>query len=188
MRRAIIGIGIAAIIFLSGSYLAYNKTQILNENRCWGCLSLDPKGKLYKGFWIDYPEEYGKKNISHPEWLKEELENVSAVMLFFWYEGCFSCEVLWEKMKKEGIVKGDEAHGEIVGFENVTLSTIDTINDEERNALYIYSQRGGSPTTVVLFKEEDTIYWYAFEGSNLPKDENGKMVTVKKILEDAIAR
>ena len=89
-------------------------------------------------------------------------------------------------MKEEGIVEGDEANGKIVGFENVTLITIDTVNDERKGALSIYSQKGGSPTTVILFKEDDTIYWYAFEGSNLPKDENGKIVTVKEIIEDAI--
>ena len=184
------GLGIAAIIFLSGLYLGYTKTEILNENRCWGCLSLDPKGRLFDGFWIDYPDDYGKgKNVSHPEWLKEALENVSVVMLFFWYEGCFSCGVLWEKMKKEGTVEGSEADGKLVGFENVTLFTVDTVNDEERrDALFIYSQRGGSPTTVISFLKEDIIYWYAFEGSNLPKDTNGKTVTVKKILEDAVKR
>lgn len=188
MRLAIIGVGVAAIILLSGGYLAFNKTQILNENRCWGCLSLNPKGKLYDGFWIDYPEEYGKKNISHPDWLIETLDKVNAVMLFFWYEGCSACTVLWNKMKEQGLVKGDEADGELVGFENVTLFTIDTINDEWKDALFIYSQRGGSPTTVVLFKEDDTVYWYAFEGSNLPKDINGREIEVREILEDAVAR
>jgi len=186
MKLAIIGMGIAAILLLSGGYLAYDKTHILNENRCWGCLALNPTGKIYNGFWIDYPKEYGKGKIKHPDWLKNALNNTHVVMLFFWYKGCSACKLLWEEMKEEGIVEGDEANGKIVGFENVTLITIDTVNDERKGALSIYSQKGGSPTTVILFKEDDTIYWYAFEGSNLPKDENGKIVTVKEIIEDAI--
>ncbi|KAA0003726.1 MAG: hypothetical protein FE048_01025 [Thermoplasmata archaeon] len=189
MKWTFIGIGIAVSLFAIGIYDAYDNARILNENRCWGCLALDPIGKIYDGFWIEYPKDYGKgKEVPHPEWVKEELDNGSVVMLFFWYEGCYSCEVLWEKMKKEGIVEGDEAHGKIVGFENVTLFTIDTIKDERRDALSIYSKRNGSPTTVILFKEDDTIYWYAFEGSEIPKDKNGKEITVKKILEDAIMK
>lgn len=187
MKSAIIGILIAVPLLVIGMYNAYNDAQVLNENRCWGCLALNPIGKIYDGFWINYPEGYGKgKIIYHPEWVREALNNTRVVILFFWYKGCSSCAVLWEKMKEEGIVEGDEANGKIVGFENATLFTIDTLNDERKDAIFVYSQGGGAPTTVILFKKDDTIYWYAFEGSDLPKDKNGKSVTVKEIIEDAM--
>jgi hypothetical protein len=190
MKRAIVGL-VIAILLLAGGYTAYTKTQLLNENRCWGCLSLNPKGKLYDDFWVEYPEGYGKEGaVSHPDWLKEELDTKSVVMLFFWYIGCTSCKVLWEHMQGEGLVEGDEDDGRLVGFNNASLLTIDTTDkdDERRHSFSLYTQKGGAPVTVILFKKDSEIYWYAFEGAEYPKDENGKTVTVQKILEDALRR
>ena len=187
----LIALIVAGLLLAVGALGAYEASQRFNENRCWGCLALDPAGKVFDGFWTTYPSLYGSKEgetVSHPAWIQQALNDTTVVMLFFWYQGCSSCKVLWDKMKDEGTVTGSEADGTIT-IDNVTLYSIDFLtgdNETRSQAFDVYTIDKGAPTTVILLKKDDTIYWYAFEGATYLKDRNGETMTVHDVLDTAL--
>ena len=187
----IIALIVAGLLLTVGAIGAYEASRRFNENRCWGCLALDPAGKVFDGFWTTYSSLYGGKegrNVSHPPWISKALNDTAVVMLFFWYRGCSSCKVLWDKMKDEGTVTGSEADGDII-LDDVTLYSIDFLtgdNETLSQAFNVYTIDKGAPTTVVLFKKDDTIYWYAIEGATYLKDRNGETMTVHDLLDTAL--
>ncbi|MGC9308907.1 MAG: hypothetical protein ACP5FL_09065, partial [Thermoplasmatota archaeon] len=140
----LIALIVAGLLLAVGALGAYEASQRFNENRCWGCLALDPAGKVFDDFWTTYPSLYGGKEgetVSHPAWIAEALNDTTVVMLFFWYQGCSSCKVLWDKMKDEGTVTGSEADGAIT-IDNVTLYSIDFLtgdNETRSQAFDVYT-------------------------------------------------
>jgi hypothetical protein len=184
-------VAVMGVLLAAGTHVAYETAQTFNENRCWGCLALDPVGKAFDGFWTTYPPAYGGRegeNVSHPGWIRAELNETPVVMLFFWYPGCGSCKTLWDKMNDEGTVVGGEADGDVT-LDNVTLYSIDFVsggNDTRSRAFDVYTIDRGAPTTVVLFKKDGAIYWYAFEGATYSKDRNGDTLTMRQLLERAL--
>ncbi|MFO8133204.1 MAG: hypothetical protein R6U10_04640 [Thermoplasmatota archaeon] len=187
----LVALAVAGLLLATGTLAAYETAQQFNENRCWGCLALDPAGTIFDGFWTTYPPVYGGRegeNVSHPGWITAALNETPVVMLFFWYQGCSSCKALWDKMRDEGTVTGGEADGDIT-MANVTLYSIDFLgggNQTRSQAFNVYTIDRGAPTTVVLLKKDDTVVWYAFEGATYPKDKNGERMTVQMLLENAM--
>ncbi len=195
MRRVraiqIIGITIALAFFVGGWYTAYEKSADLNESTCLGCIALNPVVPSFSEFWVEYPEDYTHHgNVTHPRWVIDELNKGKVVMLFYWYHGCEPCARQWNDMKNMGIVEGSESDGKMTGMyaENITLFTIDVINDEKKDTIKIYTPKGdiGTPTTVILTMKNGSILWYAFQG---PADGDGGRPSIdglKVILNDAV--
>lgn len=187
----IMALVVAGVLLAAGAMVAYDTAQTFNQNRCWGCLALDPAGKVFQDFWVAYPSLYGEKEgnqVPHPAWIRSALNETPVVMLFFWYRGCSSCKELWDAMREEGTVTGSEAHGDIT-IDNVTLYSIDFLhgdNETRSQAFDVYTIIRGAPTTVVLFEKEGTVHWYAFEGATYPRDSNGAVMTVQNLLEEAL--
>ncbi len=181
----------AVLLLATGTMMAYERAQTFNENRCWGCLALNPAGTVFDGFWTTYPSIYGGKagdTVSHPGWIADALNHTPVVMLFFWYQGCSSCKELWDTMRDMGTVTGGEADGDIT-MANVTLYSIDFLgggNQTRSQAFDVYTIDRGAPTTVILLRKDGAIYWYAFEGATYPKDKNGERMTVQALLEEAL--
>lgn len=186
------GIIIALAFFIGGWYAAYEKSTNLNENTCLGCLALNPVVKSFSGFWVEYPEGYGKEgNVSHPQWVLDELNRGKVVMLFFWFDGCSGCKEQWDDMINAGIVEGNEDSGKIGNYyeNNVTLFSINTISSERKDSIKIYNppdKEDYNPTTVILTMKNGSIMWYAFQG---PADGSGgrpSIETLENILNDAV--
>ncbi|MCD6170870.1 MAG: hypothetical protein J7J36_00400 [Thermoplasmata archaeon] len=158
---------ISIAFLLTGFHFAYEKSKILNESRCLGCIAMLPKAISFHKFWIEYPKNFHKSGIPQiPSWLLNESKK-NVVMLFFWYKGCDPCKAQWDDMVANNIVSGSESNGKMTGnFSNITLISIDIINDKLGNLLPIYTPKGKpseTPTTVILFTKNET-YWYAFSG------------------------
>lgn len=187
----LVALAIAAVLLAAGTIAAYETAQQFNENRCWGCLALNPAAVDFDGFWTTYPSLYGGSegsSVPHPDWIRAALNDTRVVMLFFWYTGCSSCKDLWDTMKEEGTVTGGEADGDVT-IDNVTLYSIDFLtggNETRSRAFDIYTIDRGAPTTVVLFKQDGAVRWYAFEGSTYPEDPDGDTVTVHDLLHKAL--
>ena len=78
----------------------------------------------------------------------------------------------WENMKKSEIVEGNKKNGVMTeNFSYVTLFSINAPFDSIGDSIKLYTQRGdtGVPTTVILYEQNGTVYWYGFSG-----DANGK--------------
>ena len=185
------GIIIALAFFTGGWYTAYEKSANLNESTCLGCIALNPIVESFSGFWTEYPDGYSREGtVPHPQWAVDELNKGRVVMLFFWYHGCEPCSRQWNDMSRAGIVNGSEGSGKMAGVyaENVTLFTIDIINNERKDAIKIYTPKGdiGTPTTAILTMKNGSIMWYAFQG---PADGSGgrpSIETLENILDDAV--
>ena len=91
-------------------------------------------------------------------------------------------------MAANNIVSGSESNGKMTGnFSNITLISIDIINDKRGNILSIYTPKGMTvtPTTVILFTKNET-YWYAFSGLANGKEGRPSITQLEKILALAI--
>jgi len=169
-------ITVSFVLLISGGYAAYNKSKTLNESICLGCIGLNPIVESFSEFWVEYPRGYGKEgNVSHPQWVIDELNKGKIVMLFFWYHGCEPCSRQWNDMLHAGIVEGTEENGKIgVAYKNnVTLLTIDTINSERKDSIKLYNpskKEDYNPTTAIITMKNGSILWYAFQG---PADGSG---------------
>ncbi len=187
----VLAIATAGVLLAAGAIVAYETAQQFNENRCWGCLALDPAGTAFDGFWNTYPSLYGSRagsTVSHPAWIRGALNDSQVVMLFFWYTGCSSCKALWDKMRDKGTVTGSEANGDVT-LANVTLYSIDFLygdNETRGDAFDVYTITRGAPTTVVLYEKEGGVRWYAFEGATYPTDTDGDTMTVHDLLREAL--
>lgn len=166
MKKALLLL-VALVLLVPGMYEFYGHIESLNTMRCLGCIAMEPKAIAFEEFWISYPGSYKNSGIpEHPAWIVNESRN-NVVMLFFWGPGCEPCESQWEKMKRVNLVKGTEADGMISeNYSYVSLFSINAPFDEKGDALKIYQQKGEieTPTTVVLFERNNTIYWYSFSG------------------------
>lgn len=187
MKKAIILI-ISSILLLFGIHMAYDSAKKLNIARCLGCIAMEPKVEKFKEFWIEYPKYYVKKGIpSHPEWIINESKE-KILMLFFWAPACEPCERQWEEMKKAGMVEGSEEHGRMTeNFSYVKLFSINAPYDKKGDAIRIYTAKGdvSTPTTVILFNKNGTIYWYAFSGEANGKGNRPNIRELIKIIEKA---
>jgi len=180
---------ISIIVLAVGFHQAYEKSKILNESRCLGCLALLPKAEKFNGFWIEYPSAFNKKGTPPiPEWLLNESRK-NVVILFFWYKGCDPCREQWEDMVRAGIVVGSEENGRMAdNYTNVSIMTIDIINDENGYLLNLFTPEGkppSTPTTVILFTKNDT-YWYAFSGKADGKAGRPDIKELDRIINEAI--
>jgi len=177
---------IIAILF-AGSYLSYERVEQLNETRCLGCIGMQPKVEKFKEFWIKYPKSFNREGLPlHPSWIVN-ISKEKVVMLFFWSPACKPCKEQWEEMKKVGLVEGSEENGRIgENFSYVALFSID-ITSSEGNIIKIYTPDGNrvTPTTVILFEKNNTIYWYAFTGKADGKGGRPSVEELIKILEKA---
>ena len=175
-------------LLLTGFHFAYEKSKVLNESRCLGCIAMLPKAEEFHKFWIEYPKNFHKSGIPKiPLWLLNESKK-NVIMLFFWYKGCDPCKAQWDDMVANNIVSGSESNGKMTGnFSNITLISIDIINDKRGNILSIYTPKGmtGTPTTVILFTKNKT-YWYAFSGPADGKEGRPSISQLEKILALAI--
>jgi thiol-disulfide isomerase/thioredoxin len=168
MMRKAIYLMVALIILAAGANTAYDSVKSLNIARCLGCIAMEPKAVKFVEFWVEYPEHYNNKGIPpHPDWVINASKQ-KVVMLFFWGPSCEPCEWQWEAMKKAGLVKGSEENGSATAnFSYIQLFSINAPYDDEKGeAIRIYTPKGdtGTPTTVILFEKNGTIYWYAFSG------------------------
>ncbi len=163
---------VALIILSAGIYFGYEKVKALNIARCLGCIAMEPKAEKFKNFWVEYPSSYEMNGIPpHPSWLVNESRE-KVVMLFFWGPACHPCELQWNAMKNAGIVKGSEENGSFTeNFSYAKLFSINQPYDEKGNIITLYTsdRSTGTPTTVILFEKNGTVYWYAFSG-----EANGK--------------
>jgi len=193
--KKLTAIAMAAIIFVVGFHFAYEKSKLLNESRCLGCIALLPKASKFHGFWTEYPSFFHKKGYpDFPEWLVNESKN-HVVILFFWYKGCDPCKAQWEDMVREGIVTGSEENGKMTSGYNATIITIDIINDKLGSMLHIFTpakETPSTPTTAIIFTTNQT-YWYAFSGradgrAGRPSIEELKNIIKEAIEECAVAR
>jgi len=162
---------------------------LLNESRCLGCIALLPKASAFKGFWVEYPTFFHKKGSpALPDWLINESRQ-HVIMLFFWYKGCDPCKAQWDDMVHAGIVVGSEENGKMAAnYSNVSLITIDIVNDERANLLKIFTpakSTPSTPTTVILFTTNQT-YWYAFSGKADGKAGRPSIEQLKEIIREAI--
>ncbi len=175
--KKIIALIICAITLSSGFLIAYDTVKRLNIARCLGCIAMYPKAIKFS-FWVEYPKEYKNKGLPpHPEWIVNESK---VILLFLWGYACEPCEKQWEEMKKAGIVEGTEENGTVGGnFSYVKLYAIN--GQEEKDLVRIYNKRGEVelPTTVILFKKNETIYWYAFSG---PADGKGGRPNIEELI------
>ena len=94
-------------------------------------------------------------------------------------------------MKKAGIVEGNEEGGRITAnFSYVELFSINAPYEERGEAIRIYTKKASmdTPTTVILFEKNETIYWYAFSGEANGKggrpDINGLINILEKAREE----
>lgn len=187
--KKIIALGISIIIFVVGFHYAYEKSKLINESRCLGCIALLPKAAEFTTFWIEYPPSFNRKGIpDFPSWLINESKN-RVVMLFFWYKGCDPCREQWEDMVNAGIVYGEEGNGRMgERFSNVTLISIDILNDERGNVLNVFTPKGetpSTPTTVIIFTKNET-YWYSFSGKADGRAGRPDIKKLEEIIEEAI--
>ena len=187
--KKIISLIISISIFITGFYYAYEKSKLLNESRCLGCIALLPRAEKFKEFWIEYPKYFHKNGIPNfPSWLLNESRQ-HVVMLFFWYKGCDPCKEQWDDMVRAKIVKGNEENGKMTSnFSNITLITIDIINDERGSILSLFTPRGSkpsTPTTVILFTKNQT-HWYAFSGKADGRAGRPNIKELKEILNEAM--
>ncbi len=187
--RKVVAIAMAFIVFSVGFHFAYEKSKLLNESRCLGCIALLPKASAFKGFWVEYPTFFHKKGSpALPDWLINESRQ-HVIMLFFWYKGCDPCKAQWDDMAHAGIVVGSEENGKMAAnYSNVSLITIDIVNDERANLLKIFTpakSTPSTPTTVILFTTNQT-YWYAFSGKADGKAGRPSIEQLKEIIREAI--
>ena len=169
-----------------GGFKAYETSQRLNESTCLGCLALNPRVASFTDFWSIYPDSYGNKegkDVQHPMWVTNEVNNGTVIMLFFWYNGCQPCKQQWDDMKEIGLVEGNEDDGRMSPpyASNVTLITIDVINSERTNARKVYaypSREDYTPITAIITRNASGLIWYAFQG---PADGNGGRPSVQKL-------
>lgn len=156
-----------AMILSAGIYFEYERVKALNIARCLGCIAMEPKAEKFKEFWIEYPESYKRSGLpKHPSWLVNESRE-KVVMLFFWGPACHPCERQWNAMRKAGIVEGNEENGSFTeNFSYAKLFSINQPYDEKGSTITIYNPQGdtGTPTTVIIFEKNGTVYWYAFSG------------------------
>ena len=185
--KKVIYVAIAFALLVAGFYLAYDRAKELNTARCWGCIAMQPKAEKFTNFWIEYPEGYKAKGIPpHPDWIINASKE-KVVMLFFWGPACEPCEKQWEDMKKAGLVIGSEENGTITqNFSYVKLFSLD-VTKERGNTIKIYTKDGSesTPTTVILFEKNGTIYWYAFSGRADGKGGRPSIEELINILEKA---
>ena len=179
---------VSILLFAVGFHYAYEKSKVLNESRCLGCIALLPKAEKFEDFWVEYPPFFNKKGVPEiPQWLLNESKN-HVVILFFWYKGCDPCKAQWEDMLKAGIVKGSEENGKLANYTNATLITIDILNDERSNLLPIFTpakSTPSTPTTVILFTKNQT-YWYAFSGRADGRAGRPSVEKLNEIIKEAI--
>lgn len=166
MKKAIVLL-LALALVAPGAYLAYTHVEALNISRCLGCIALEPKAEKFEEFWVAYPSSYKNKGIpAHPQWVINESRE-QVVMLFYWGPSCEPCDRQWENMKKLGMVEGTERDGRMTeNYSYVTLFSLNAPFDKNGDSIRIYHRKGGTetPTTVILFERNNTIYWYAFSG------------------------
>jgi hypothetical protein len=86
-------------------------------------------------------------------------------------------------MKEEGLVTGEEKGGQInENYSYVSLYSLNAPFDEGGDALTIYTPDGstGTPTSVIIFEKNQTVFWYSFSG-----EANGKggRPTVPELIE-----
>ena len=88
-------------------------------------------------------------------------------------------------MKLAGIVEGNEENGKISkNYSFVELFSINVAFDEKADTIKIYTKDGNyiTPTTVILFQKNGTIYWYAFSGKADGKGGRPDIEKLKEIL------
>lgn len=174
----------AVALLVSGAGLGgYALSKRISSTTCYGCLGLNPEFTPFEGF--------STKNVSHPEWVVDTLEDDKVVFIFLWSTGCPPCTAQWDDMKNAGIVRGYEENGEIGDKYNddVKLFSLNSGGDSGSDAINTYNPGGGTPTTVVitLVKDNETnevkVGWYSFAGY-----ESGKptMSYLENVIESAI--
>lgn len=165
---------------------SYGYGRDIGEEICLGCLGLTPEHQHFDEFWIEYPP--GHKDLfepgtlnegeipDHPQWILDRFEEYDMVILFFWFHGCVPCRAQWDEMKEDGLVKGEEADGEMARYEDsVRFFSIDTIDSSNNpggidggDLLRTYDADGvgaGAPTTVFLIEFDDgSIGWWSHDG------------------------
>ncbi|MDI6916452.1 MAG: hypothetical protein QMC80_01495 [Thermoplasmatales archaeon] len=182
----VLSLGITLTLLVSGAgFGGYVLSKRISSVPCYGCMGLNPEFIPFKGF--------STEDVSHPEWVVDTLKNGKIVFIFFcWYHGCPSCDEQWVDMEVSGIVKGDKWDGAAGDKykDNVKLFSLDTKETEDnQEALNIYSNAGGVPTTVVitLVRDNETdevkIGWYFFMGYQPGKPT---MSNLEHIIESAI--
>jgi hypothetical protein len=177
---------VAALLVSGVAFGGYVLVKRISSATCYGCLGLNPEFTPFEGFLT--------KNVSHPEWVIDTLKDGKIVFIFLWQIGCDPCEAQWGAMKNAGIVKGTEENGGIgdkykdeVKLFSLDASSLTDLQGEE--AMNVYNQGGGTPTTVIitLVKDNKTndvkIGWYSFAGY-----ESGKptMSYLENIIESGI--
>jgi len=180
------GVIIALVILIAGGVNTYMTAQRLNESTCLGCLALNPRVAPFTELWYNYPDSYDSKagkEVTHPPWVVEEVNNGSTVMLFFWYHGCQPCKQQWDDMKEFGLVDGTEEDGHMTSAyaSNVTLINIDVINSERTGSRKIYAAPGQedfTPITAIVSGNASGFAWYAFTG---PADGDGGRPSVQEL-------
>lgn len=147
----------------------FSEVEKLAKVKCLGCLGLDPVVPGFSEYWTVYPDDHIKsgEEVPHPEMVKEELEDVDLLILFFWTQGCVPCAEQWEEMVDEEIASGPEDGGrEGDRYDGLRIISNDAA---ERTELYrTYRPRGdetGVPMTTFIFRDsEDEILWWSHYG------------------------
>ena len=161
----------------------YVLSKRISSVPCYGCMGLNPQFIPFKGFLT--------KNVSHPDWVIDTLEDGKVVFIFLWGTGCGPCDAQWNDMKNAGVVKGSEGNGEIGDryVDDVKLFSLNPVGDCGIDAMNTYNPGGGDPTTVIitLVKDNKTdkvvIGWYMFEGY---LKGNPTMLYLENVVESAI--
>ncbi len=166
--------GLVFFLLLVGSLGlgSYSYTQQSSSVKCLGCLALNPIIPDFEDWWVEYPSGHPNSGaaVSHPAWVKSDLDKYDAVFIFLWSDGCLGCEEQWEDMKDQGLVTGEEDGGSLAKYKGrVILYSLDARdNSRGTNSISVYDPKGaqhGTPTSVFLVKlATGEIGWFAVEG------------------------
>ncbi len=138
--------------------------NIFNGNTCWSCLGLQPNSAP-KGWLINYPNG---TPVKHPGWILNMLKS-KPVFIFVHQVPCTGCEIQWKDMIKAGIITKD-GHLTLKYQGKINFVVLDvTYNSPTREKgmeiLKTYSLgQIGTPTTIILTKHGNTIYWFSKSG------------------------
>ena len=154
-------------VSIANSYPAISRDaggNIFNGNTCWSCLGLQPHNAP-KGWLVDYPNG---TPVHHPKWILEMLKS-KPILIYIHQVPCTGCEIQWKDMISSGIItpegKLTSKYAGKIDFVVLDITYNSPTREKGMEAMHIYSLgQIGTPTTILLTKKGNTVYWYSKTG------------------------